>query len=286
MNPYKIMIAEYEKMLKEGRNYPLGTFEFPQYPKLPADAPKVLIFAPHPDDETIVGGLALRLLRQSQYRIIDVPVTLGSNKARRQERLQELKNCCRYLGFEIKQIESDGLEKVNCSTRQNSTALWSEMVEKIARVLGEEKPNIIFFPHSEDWNSTHIGTHYLVTDALRLMPPDFSCFTVETEYWGAMDNPNLMIELDAETASDLLTALTFHVGEVKRNPYHLSFPAWLIDNTRRGAELVGGQGASAPNFTFSILYRVRLWQFHDWRKTFEGGKIVQANDNPATIFTT
>lgn len=285
MNPYKQMVKEYERLLKEGKGYPLGEFEFPATPELPPDAPKAIIFAPHPDDETIVGGLALRLLRQAKFRIINVPVTLGSNKARRKERLQELKNCCKYLGFEIREIEPEGLEKVNCATRQNSVSLWGEMVGKIAKILSEEKPSILFFPHNEDWNSTHIGTHYLVIDALRMMPPDFSCFTVETEYWGAIDNPNLMVELDSDTVSDLLTALTFHVGEVRRNPYHLSFPAWLVDNTRRGAELVGGQGAAAPDFVFSILYRLRKWQANEWKKVYEGGMFLPFNENPSSFFS-
>ncbi|MGC9034903.1 MAG: PIG-L deacetylase family protein, partial [Verrucomicrobiia bacterium] len=172
MNPYKVFVSEYARFAREGKNYPLGKFPFPQHPKLPENAPKALIFAPHPDDETITGALALRLLRQSKYRIIDVPVTLGSNKARQQERLNELRNCCRYLGFEIKEITTNGLEKVNCMTRSQSPALWNEMVDKVVRILTEEKPQLIFFPHDTDWNSTHIGTHFLVIDALKNMPDD------------------------------------------------------------------------------------------------------------------
>ena len=41
--------------------------------------------------------------------------------------------------------------------------------------------------------------------------------------------------------------------EVRRNPYHLRMPAWMMDNVRRGAELVGGQGSPAPDFCFCDL---------------------------------
>ena len=44
---------------------------------------KALIFAPHPDDEAMSGGLALRLMRECGFEVKDVAVTLGSNKARR-----------------------------------------------------------------------------------------------------------------------------------------------------------------------------------------------------------
>ena len=60
-----------------------------------------MFFAPHPDDECISGGIALRLLRQAKARVINVPVTLGSKRERQAERFQELQNACRYLGFEL-----------------------------------------------------------------------------------------------------------------------------------------------------------------------------------------
>ena len=57
----------------------------------------------------------------------------------------------------------------------------------------------------------------------------------------------------------MMTALSFHVGEVQRNPYHLLVPAWMQDNVRRGGELVGGQGGAAPDFHVRTLYRLRRW---------------------------
>ena len=49
------------------------------------------------------------------------------------------------------------------------------------------------------------------------------------------------------------------MGEVQRNPYHLTLPAWMMDNVRRGGEWVGGQGQAAPEFLYGTLYRVRRW---------------------------
>ncbi len=74
-----------------------------------------------------------------------------------------------------------------------------------------------------------------------------------------MPSPNLMVELSVEDVTRMITALSFHVGEVQRNPYHLLVPPWMQDNVRRGGELVGGQGGAAPDFSFATLYRVRRW---------------------------
>ena len=111
-------------------------------------------------------------------------------------------------------------------------------------LLEQHQPKVVLCPHDRDWNSTHIGTHYLVMDALKQMPAGFTCYVVETEFWGAMTDPNLMVEISAEDLADMIAATTFHVGEVNRNPYHLLLPPWMMDNVRRGGEVVGGQGGS------------------------------------------
>lgn len=47
-----------------------------------------------------------------------------------------------------------------------------------------------------------------------------------------------------------------HAGEVKRNPYHLRLPAWMMDNVRRGSEVIAGPGSEASHtpMEFSISY--------------------------------
>ena len=143
---------------------------------------------------------------------------------------------------------------------------------------------MVLCPHDRDWNSTHIGTHFLVLDALAQMPAGFECYLVETEFWGAMTDPNLMVEISAEDLADMIAATTFHVGEVNRNPYHLSLPAWMMDNVRRGAEIVGGQGGVAPDYAFAVLYRLRKWSRGQAVKFFDGGKQVPCAMNVGELF--
>ena len=282
MNPYRHLVSEYARTVREGKQLPLGGISAPPRPQIAANAPKVLYFSPHPDDETILGGLALRLLREAKWNVIDVAVTLGSNLERKQERLKELKGACQYLGFGLLQTAPAGFDDVKVSTRQKAPQRWSQMVEVIAGMLEEHRPKVVFCPHEFDWNSTHIGVHFLVMDALR-EAAGLDCHVVETEVWGQMQTPNLLVEYGEEDLADLIAATSFHVGEVKRNPYHVLMPAWMLDNVKRGSEVVGGQGGAAADFLFGQIFRLRRWRRGEAELCYPGGRFLDARTNPATL---
>lgn len=285
MTPYHKLVSQYAELLKSGRGLPLGGFESASRPKLEPNAPTALFFAPHPDDECISGGMAVRLLREARMRVVNVAVTLGSKKERQAERLEELRHACHYLGFELVASAPNGLERIQPKTRQQDPEHWASCVKTIRAILERFRPRVILFPHDRDWNSTHIGTHFLVMDALGQMPADFKCYLVETEFWGAMTDPNLMVEISGEDLADMIAATTFHVGEVKRNPYHLLLPAWMMDNVRRGSEVACGQGGAAPEFAFAVLNRLRHWSGGQSRRLFEGGKQVPSSMNVGELFS-
>ncbi|MDZ8120053.1 PIG-L deacetylase family protein [Pontiella agarivorans] len=224
----------------------------------------VLLFSPHPDDECITGLLPFRLMTQLGCRVVNVPVTFGSETDRRAGRMNELKNACDYLGWSIHRVRPD---------------FQPLEVSDVVRVLDQVQPEILFMPHSGDWNTRHVEVHFLVLEALKCMGDSFSCTVVETEFWGAMDDPNLMVEGRPEMVAELVAATALHEGEVARNPYHLMLPAWMQDNVRRGSELVGGQGTGAPAFTFATLYRVRKWNHGKFFQTLENIQ-VPAADRP------
>lgn len=252
MNPYLDYVRRIQENVASAEE--LRVDPSPREP-VSADS-RVLLFSPHPDDECITGLLPLRLMRELGKEITNVAVTYGSNEERRSGRRRELSDACSYLGWKRADCDKPGLVALER--------------EDVARILLESQPDIIFFPHEADWNSRHISTHRLLVDALGSLPSDFSCTVVETEFWGAMDDPNLMVEGSPEQVADLVAATSLHVGEVARNPYHLLLPAWMQDNVRRGGELVGGQGGAVPDFSFATLYRLRRWE--------EGGLVDVLNE--------
>jgi N-acetylglucosamine malate deacetylase 1 len=281
-NPYRAFVDGFVRLLTEDGAFAATGLSRPDRPLVAGDAPKALIFAPHPDDEVIIGGLPLRLLRELKINVVNVAVTLGSRVDRQVERWQELKNCCEYIGFGLVAPGERGLEGINPAAREKDPQRWASSVEAIAKLLTEHRPSIVFFPHDDDWNKTHIGVHHLLVEALG--SSGLAYLAVETEFWGAMDAPNLMVESSAADVADLVAALSLHVGEVARNAYHLRLPAWMIDNVRRGAELVGGQGGTAPRFAFATLYRLRRWENGRFHNIFEGGQVLSSQDDLSKLF--
>ena len=200
------------------------------------------------------------------------------------KRLQELRNACDYLGFGLIQTAPNGLEAITPKARAQDPAGWAAKVRLVADLLLREKPRAIFVPHEHDWNGTHIGVHFLVQDALATLPREFSTFLVETEYWGQMTRPNLMVDTSEQQVTDQVSALSFHVGEVQRNPFHLLLPAWMQDNVRRGSELVGGQGGAAPDFGFATLYRLQAWREGALQEVQTGGRNLSVKEPAGVLF--
>ncbi len=238
--------------------------------------PRVLIFAPHPDDECM-NTLPLRFMTECGFEVIDAAVTLGSNVARRKGRLAELTAACNFLGWKISKLAFDA---VNPKTRKSKKEYWAECVEKTAALIDKLKPAVIIAPHALDWNQTHIGTSMLVSDALQ--KSDWNGVRIEAELWQAMDSPNLLIEVSDEILSAEIGALSCHTEEVARNPYHLNLVAYYTDNVRRGAELVGGQGGTAPSFQFGQIYRVLEKRGKVWKPAFDS-KIITAKESVSTL---
>jgi len=111
-------VAQFQKLVKRGQFLKAGKISSGARPKIPANALNVLIFSPHPDDECINGGLALRLLREARWNIVNVGVTLGSNRGRQSARRRELQNACASLGFKLIVPGKRGLEHINSDARK------------------------------------------------------------------------------------------------------------------------------------------------------------------------
>lgn len=275
-HPYLTYIRDFSRLVKGAKAAAQGGFPPCTAPKPPKDAPLALVFSPHPDDESIVGALPLRLLREGGHRVAVVAVTQGSNRQRQAPRLEEQRGACAFLGFELIPTVPGGLTGINPKAREADPAAWAAAVAVIRRILEERRPRIVFVPHRLDRNTTHQGTNLLVMDALAALGAGGSCLVVETEFWGALDEPNLMVESTEEEVADLMAAISFHVGEVARNPYHVLLPAWMADNVRRGGELVGGQGGAAPDYLYATLYRLRRWTGAGLGPVLDGGAQLPA----------
>lgn len=248
-----------------------------------AQPAKVLFCAPHPDDECLSGALALRLRMDSGASVTNIAVTLGSDLGQRARRLAELQSACRALGFAlVVPIEpatgrTSGFDHLEPERRQTHTAEWQAQVNELALIFRREKPDLILAPHMQDSNTTHVATHLLVTDAITVYLEGSgipSLPLVETEFWHQIERPNLMVGLTPALAAMQIVAAAEHGGEMSRNPYHVVHTCRLMDNVRRGSEVVFGQGAAAQPFKLAELYNVRIRKGRQWLPTPPGRAIA------------
>jgi len=282
MHPYHRFVADFARLADEARALPLGGLApAPRPQPLPA-AGCALVFAPHPDDECLTGGLALRLAREVRMRVVVVAVTLGSAVARRAARREELGGACAFLGFELLSL---GLERITPQSRAGDPSHWQAAVAEVAAILAREAPRVVICPHAGDAHATHAGTHALVVDALARISTAFTSYLALTEYWAALESPNLLVESTIDDVADLVAGASFHAGEMGRNPYHVALPAGMQDNVRRGSELLAGAGSVAAQFRFATLYRLERWHAGRRAPAFAGTRALAAGDDIATILS-
>lgn len=237
----------------------------PQPPSPAAHAgQRCLVFAPHPDDECIVGALPLRLRQESGWQVANVAVTLGSKPERRAARLAELQAACALLGFELLLPGGQGLERVREDTPTAEPALWAAQRHTLAELIRTQDPALLLIPHAGDGNGTHRAVHRLVTEAMA--EARYTGLLAQTEFWAPLQRPNCMVQTGEADTARLIQALASHAGEVARNPYHLRLPAWLADNVRRGGELIGGAGSEPPRYAFATLYQLSRWSAGAWQQ--------------------
>lgn len=226
-------------------------------PAVERDRPLAMLVSPHPDDECLIGGLALRLRREAGYAVLNLAATLGSRVERRDARWCELTHACARLGFALVDAGFEGRLPINETRRRTDPASWACDVESLAACFDRYRPRLLIFPHSDDGSATHIGVNRLVMDALQRHARPV--WLVQTEFWTTLRDPNLLVELRKADVACLLEALLCHRGEIARHPYHLRFAAWLSDSVRRGGENVMGAGSHPPSFAFGAVYRVDRW---------------------------
>lgn len=272
--PLAAWVAEFERLAMAGRSLPTPVAKSVKHDARKRSANCCLILSPHPDDECIVGGLPLRLMRESGWRVVNLAVTHGSRPERQLARASELQAACKVLGFENIFLQERGLLRISEHSRGHEPVHWAACVAQVAQHINSLRPDLLLCPHPQDAQAAHIGTHLLTLDALAAMPPGYSPLVALTEYWSTMASPNLMLQISSSHLTDLMAALMQHAGEISRNGYHCRLPAWMMDNVRRGAEQVGPPGSQAPDYSFALLYRVMRWTQGSLCTAWDGGRFA------------
>ncbi len=203
------------------------------------------------------GALPLTL-QGEDTRVLNLAMTLGSNPARQKQRQAELAASCRVLDFDCQLVrEPLGFSNLTLAGEADNGHARQERIDILTSHFNRELPELILFPHAQDGHPVHKEVHRLALAAAKQHSEihNRKMLLAETEYWHPMSEPNLLLGLAPATIARLITGLLCHQGEIERNPYHLSLPARLLDNVRRGTEIMG-HGDRSPQSPFAEIYRI------------------------------
>ncbi len=126
-----------------------------EYEEIPILVPeRILVFSPHPDDETIsCGGMIYKYARFHGSQII-VLLVKGAEKRRLEE-------------FD-KALQSLGCDEVNsrCLDFDIDSGFNDEIIGKLANKMREIRPQWVFLPHPEDRHRTHRAVSEAVLESV------------------------------------------------------------------------------------------------------------------------
>jgi len=135
--------------------------------EVPAKGEKVLVFSPHPDDETIaVGGYIARAIEGGALVKI-VLITNGNRHGLEKRRYREFGQATALLG-----VPQDALVFLNYPDgrlKEQDPNLLEMQFEKIIREYG---PSVVLFPNPEDQHPDHAAAGRIVEKTLKDNHPD------------------------------------------------------------------------------------------------------------------
>jgi LmbE family N-acetylglucosaminyl deacetylase len=132
----------------------------------PLEAKRVIVFAPHPDDDILGCGGVAALHRQQGAEVAFVYMTSGDA-----ERLSG------FTGPELARVREEeakkGAEKVGVTNltflRQpdGKLARTQTNVDEVHMVIDQYQPDLIYIPHKDDGHKDHQATFWIVEKAVK-----------------------------------------------------------------------------------------------------------------------
>ena len=198
---------------------------------------KVLVFAVHPDDETLGCGGALFKHKNSGDEIHWLIATEMEEHERVNQRNIEIDKVVELYQF-------DSIHRLKLITTKVDEYSMSELISRISLVIKKVKPNIIYLPFKNDIHSDHkyiFDAAYSCTKSFRypfikkiymmetLSETEFSLSTKEDSFI-----PNMFIDV-SEYINKKIEVMKVYEGEMGSHPFPRSERNIKALATYRGA---------------------------------------------------
>jgi len=198
---------------------------------------KVLVFAPHNDDEVLgVGGTIAKYVKEG-HDVYVCEVTDGPNRERAEKVRKEALEAHEFLGIK----KTFFLELPMIALRHHDTA---EFNGKVHDVVQKVNPEIVFVPHKGDMNFDHREVTYSAMVALRpfnvpQLKEIYAYETLSETEWNmpTVDNafiPNVYFDI-SNTIEDKLKAMELYTMQMKQYPHPRSIEGIRALSMYRGS---------------------------------------------------
>lgn len=198
---------------------------------------KILIIAPHPDDEVLGCGGTIKKYTQAgnevSLGIVTEAYTPDWSKEFMKERPKEIKKAVKILG--IKKICLLGFPTVKLDTIPHK-----ELNDKISGLIKEINPDILYIPYVGDLNEDHRLVFEACLVAARPLGNKIKKIlayeTLSGVAWGVKQfAPTVYMDI-TKTLKDKLKAMSCYKSELRQYPHPRSLENITVLAKKRGAE--------------------------------------------------
>lgn len=219
---------------------------------------RILIIAPHPDDESICSGGLIMLAKKQKAKIHVVYISVGTsrqfstNQTTATERIPEIKKAAAYGNYTF-EISYQGDEFTRLDTVPQK-----DLIEKIEDVTQKFRPDMVIVPFRGSFNQDHRAVHLACIAAFRPLPkelhhqPSIILECEEPYTWGTSQfTPNCYIDITT-VMNKKINLIAYHKSQLRKDPFPRS-----PENLTRLAGLRG----SEISVKFAEAYNVLKMQF-------------------------
>jgi N-acetylglucosamine malate deacetylase 1 len=183
--------------------------ELPQRVDKP-EGRRVLVIAPHPDDEAIGCGGTLLKHKDAGDRIVVAYMTDGERGDTFVSvqgaqlialRRNETELAARILGIH---------ERVFCANPDTQLKLSEDTIEQMLSLLGQHRPDVLYVPSYIDGHTDHQAAFQIVASALRRFEQEPAVYTYEV--WSPLV-ANCVVEIDMDRKLEAVRAYASQLGQ-------------------------------------------------------------------------
>jgi N-acetylglucosamine malate deacetylase 1 len=179
-----------------------------------SEAHTVIVFSPHPDDDILGCGGAMLTHIASGARVVIVYMTSGEAMRGIEDqellviREAEAKNAAQKIGI---------YEQVFLREPDSKLLFSPSNLGKIADLLREIQPDLIYIPHKKDGHPDHKETNKIVTETVRSLIREKNSWKELTilgyEVWTPIENVSYCLNID-KYIEKKLEALAEHRSQI------------------------------------------------------------------------